>query len=152
MDTSNPMPATALPTPAHLRGFSPVGAFRLLLRAVAALFLVVGATGCGFVGGDDGAASGPEQPTFTFVIPAGSAEKIEAGEALDILPRELRTEIGETIQIINEDDSAHVLGPWFLAAGETLRQRFVTPGVFDGSCSVHPSGAFTVVVEPTEEA
>jgi len=121
---------------------------RLLIALFAALAVIVTLSACG---GSD-ASSGPEEPTFTFVIPAGAGDQIEAGEPLDILPRELRTEIGETIMIVNEDDQAHILGPWFLGAGETLRQRFVTPGVFDGSCSVHPSGAFTVVVEPTDEA
>lgn len=115
------------------------------LRAVLVALVMVVATACG--GGED--ASGPEQPTFEFIIPAGSGDRIEQGEVLDILPRELRTQVGETIQIRNEDDRAHILGPWFVGAGETLRQRFVTVGVFEGACSVHPSGAFTVYVDPS---
>lgn len=107
---------------------------------VAALAFV--GTGCGV--SDGGAA--PEQPTYDYVIPAGAADRIDAGEPLDILPRELVANLNETIQIVNNDDEAHLLGPWFVGAGETLRQRFTTAGVFDGECSVHPSGAFTVVV------
>jgi plastocyanin len=96
-------------------------------------------------GGSDGA--GPEQPTYSFVIPAGSADRIQQGEQLDILPRELVAQLNETVIIVNEDDEAHVLGPWFVGAGETLRQRFTTEGVFEDKCTVHPSGQFTVVVE-----
>jgi hypothetical protein len=96
-------------------------------------------------GGSDSA--GPEQPTYTYVIPAGAGERIEQGEPLDILPRELVAQLDETIVIVNEDDQAHLLGPWFLGPGETLRQRFTTAGVFEDKCTVHPSGRFTVVVE-----
>ena len=100
------------------------------------------AAGCG--GSDD---AGPEEPTYSFLIPAGSADRIEQGETLDILPRELVAQLNETVIIVNEDDEAHILGPWFVGPGETLRQRFTTEGVFEDSCSVHPSGRFTVVVE-----
>lgn len=112
--------------------------------AVAMLFAaVVGllAAGCG--GSED---SGPEEPTYSFVIPAGAGDRIDQGEPLDILPRELVAQLDETVIIVNEDDQPHLLGPWFVGPGETLRQRFTTEGVFEDSCTVHPSGKFTVVV------
>lgn len=112
-------------------------------RVVAIVLLAVVATGCG-AAADDGE---PEEPTFSFVIPAGSGDRIDRGEPLDILPRELVAQLDETIMIANEDDEAHILGPWFVGPGETLRQRFTTAGVFDGACTVHPNGEFTVVVE-----
>ncbi len=125
---------------------TPEAARRTSLRVIVSFLLlsVVGlaATGCG---GSDAAA--PEQPTYSFVIPAGSADRIEQGEQLDILPRELVAQLNETVIIVNEDDEAHLLGPWFVGAGETLRQRFTTAGVFEDKCTVHPSGQFTVVVE-----
>ncbi len=116
------------------------------MRAIVAILLAgifgLAAAACG---GSD--AAGPEEPTYSFVIPAGSADRIEQGEQLDILPRELVAQLNETVIIVNEDDEAHLLGPWFVGAGETLRQRFTTEGVFEDNCSVHPSGKFTVVVE-----
>ncbi len=93
-----------------------------------------------------GSGASSEQPTFDYVIPAGAGDRIDAGEPLAILPEELNAKLDETIQIVNLDDRAHVVGPWFVGAGVTLRQRFTVAGVFDGSCSVHPSGGFTVVV------
>ncbi len=123
----------------------------LISRTVRIIGLVVLTTlvaaACG-VGGSS--SSAPQQPTFSFVIPEGSAELLEQGETLEILPRELIAELGDTIVIENEDDEPHFLGPWFLGPRETLRQRFVTVGVFEGTCSVHPSGEFTVVVEDPE--
>jgi hypothetical protein len=42
---------------------------------------------------------------------------------------------------------------FFVAAGETLTQRFNSPAVLAGECSVHPSGAFTLrVVEDADAA
>lgn len=110
------------------------------MAIVAAVVLLLGACG-----GDD--ATTGEEPTFSYVIPAGAAYDIENGKPLDILPGELNARLNETIQIVNNDDQAHLLGPWFVGAGETLRQRFTELGVFDGECSVHPSGEFTVIVE-----
>ena len=105
---------------------------------------IVGVVAAGCGGSDD---AGPEEPTYSFLIPAGSADRIEQGETLDILPRQLVAQLNETVIIVNEDDEAHILGPWFVGPGETLRQRFTTEGVFEDSCTVHPSGQFTVVVE-----
>ncbi|MFK7918461.1 MAG: hypothetical protein AB8G14_10315 [Ilumatobacter sp.] len=116
-----------------------------MTKAVAALsiaFMAIVGSACG----PSSEGSGPEQPTFEFVIPAGAGDRIDNGEPLDILPRELVADLNETIQIINNDDERHILGPWSVGAGETLRQRFNVPGVYEGACSVHPSGEFTVVV------
>jgi len=113
----------------------------MLSVAVLLTVLLAAVTACG------GSDTGSETPTFSYVIPAGAGDRIDEGEPLDILPRELVAQLNETIVIVNEDDQAHLLGPWFVGAGETLRQRFTTAGVFDGECSVHPSGEFTVVVE-----
>jgi hypothetical protein len=41
---------------------------------------------------------------------------------------------------VNEDDRGHLVGPFFVGKGETLRQRFADTGTFVGRCSVHPSG------------
>ena len=121
-----------------------VSSRRAPMRVIISMLLIglvgLAAAGCG---GSDAA----EQPTYSYVIPAGAGDRIEQGEPLDILPRELVAQLNETIIIVNEDDQAHLLGPWFVGAGETLRQRFTTEGVFEDKCTVHPSGQFTVVVE-----
>ncbi len=128
-------------SPAPNASARPGARLRALIAPVMLAALVAIGTACG---GGDGQAS--NEPTFTFVIPDGSAELVEQGEKLDILPRELNAELYDTIVIRNEDDDPHFLGPWFLGPGETLRQRFTTVGVFEGTCSVHPSGEFTVNV------
>lgn len=86
---------------------------------------------------EDGSA---EAPDYSYRIPAGSGEAIDNGEPLNILPLELNVKVGELFELINEDDRGHLVGPFFVGKGETLRQRFNAPGTFIGTCSVHPSG------------
>lgn len=96
--------------------------------------------------GDD---SGSGDADYLFTIPPGAGEARDRGEPLEILPDELNVRMGEVIVIVNEDDRGHLVGPFFVGAGETLRQRFSSPGTFIGECTVHPSGQITLeVVEP----
>lgn len=81
-----------------------------------------------------------------YLIPPGTAGRIEAGETVEIVPAELVVRVGEAIRIVNDDSEDHVVGVFFVAAGETLTQRFNSQGVLEGECSVHPSGAFTLRV------
>ena len=120
---------------------------RTLLAVLAA---VVALVGCG----DDGTADGfglddaatDDAPDFAFVIPVGAGEAFDRGEPLEILPADLDVRVGDVLEIVNEDDRGHLIGPFFVGAGETLRQRFASPGEFIGVCTVHPSGEITVTV------
>lgn len=92
---------------------------------------------------DDG---DPGDADYRYVIPFGAGEALDAGEPLEILPATLEVQVGETIEIVNEDDRGHLVGPFFVGEGETLRQRFASPGEFIGMCSVHPSGELRLIV------
>jgi len=83
---------------------------------------------------------------YEFVIPMGAGLALDAGTPLEILPGDFDARVGQTIQIANEDDRGHLVGPWFVGAGETMRQTFKTPGEFIGECTVHPSGQIVVTV------
>ncbi|MCU0274545.1 MAG: hypothetical protein MUE34_15060 [Acidimicrobiales bacterium] len=127
-----------------------------MARRVAGVGLVLLALGTGVVVGcaDDDDAPGVEAAEvgaaadWTFTIPAGAGERIDAGEPLEILPAELEVRVGEVLRIRNEDDRGHVIGPFFVGAGETLTQRFASPGEIAGDCSVHPSGRLVLRVLP----
>ncbi len=93
---------------------------------------------------DDGAVDAPAD--YAFVIPLGAGEALDAGTPLEILPARLDTKVGEVIQIVNEDERGHLVGPFFVGAHETLRQKFSAPGEFEGVCTVHPSGQIVVAV------
>ena len=83
---------------------------------------------------------------YDYVIPAGTAERIDRGAQVDIVPRELSVRVGEAIRIVNDDDEGHVVGVFFVGAGERLTKRFTAPGELSGSCTVHSAGEFTLSV------
>jgi plastocyanin len=117
---------------------------RLLMLGVAAIVL-------GACSGDDGdlftddASAGAAD--YSYTIPTGAGEAYDRGEPLEILPAELSVWVGEVIELVNEDDRGHLVGPFFVGAGETLTQRFANAGEFAGVCTVHPSGQLVLVVE-----
>lgn len=88
-----------------------------------------------------------------YLIPPGTADRIAAGESVEIVPAELVVEVGDALRIVNADSVDHIVGVFFVAAGETLTQRFNSAAELTGECSVHASGAFTLrVVEDLDEA
>jgi len=117
------------------------------MRAVAVAViavLVVGCSGPETLFSDDERMSPPD---YSFVIPAGAGIALDSGQPLEILPAELLVSVGEVIEIRNDDDRGHLVGPFFVGAGELLRQRFASEGTFIGECTVHPSGQIRLVVE-----
>ena len=109
--------------------------------AIGATFLDNDAPRPGLSAGEDGAGA-----DYDYVIPSGTGDRIDSGERIDILPAELEVRVGETIRITNRDDRGHVVGVFYVGAGETLTQSFTAPGVLSGECTVHSSGVFTLSV------
>jgi hypothetical protein len=93
----------------------------------------------------DGSASAAD---FDYVIPLGTGRRIDAGDDVEVLPERLVAHVGQSIRVVNDDDRGHVIGPFFVAAGQTLTQTFASPGVLEGRCSVHLSGRFVIEVQP----
>lgn len=91
-------------------------------------------------------AQSSESADYEYLIPEGAGIALDAGSPLEILPARLDAKVGETVEIVNADDRGHLVGPWFVGAGETLRQTFASPGEFIGECTVHPSGTIRVVI------
>lgn len=93
-----------------------------------------------------GAADEETDYDWDYFIPAGTADLINSGEPVAIVPAELTVVVGDTIRIVNEDVVDHVVGVFYVRAGSTLTQQFRSAGVLEGDCSVHPSGAFSLTV------
>ena len=90
-------------------------------------------------------AGGGGQVIAVEVAP-GTADRIAAGEPVELLPRRLEVKVGDRLEIVNRDDITHQVGPYTVSAGQTLRQEFTSPGTLQGACTLHPSGDITIVV------
>ncbi|HUF97675.1 MAG TPA: hypothetical protein VMM60_06055 [Ilumatobacter sp.] len=120
------------------------------LMLLAALFIARGVDGIGDSPAtpDIGSAKDVTEFEHDFVIPAGTGDRVAAGEAIDVVPAALTVRVGEAIRIVNDDDRGHQVGVFYVGAGESLTQRFNSPGTLTDECDVHSSGAFTLVVLP----
>lgn len=114
-----------------------------LLLTVSLLLAACGSDDSGPLVRDDESADAAD---YSYLIPEGSGEALDRGEPLEILPQTLDVRVGELFELINLDDRGHLVGPFYVGAGETLRQRFNAPGTFIGACSVHPSGEIILTV------
>jgi plastocyanin len=117
-----------------------------LASIVVTLSVLLGACASGD-GVFDLEAAGDEQPAdVRYVIPEGTGAANDAGQPVEIMPARLEVSVGQVIEIVNEDDRGHLVGPFFVGAGETLRQRFSSPGTFIGACTINPDGEIAVIV------
>lgn len=84
-----------------------------------------------------------------IVIPEGTGELIGAGQNPEVIPDEIRLRLDEQniLTIINNDHINHTVGPFFIRAGESIRQEFTRPMVYEGGCSIHPEDIVKLIVE-----
>ena len=79
-------------------------------------------------------------------MPPGTGARVAAGEPVELLPSDLQLPVGTELVIENQDDETQEVGPFVVRAGETLRHRFATRGIYSGACTVHPDGQITITV------
>lgn len=84
--------------------------------------------------------------TIEVEVEPGTMDRIEAGDPVELLPRTLAVDVGDTLVIVNRDDAVHEVGPYTVGPRQTVRQTFTTPGTIEGVCTLHPDGAITIVV------
>lgn len=92
------------------------------------------------------ALPGLRSETIAVEVVPGTAERLADGEEVDLLPRTLEVAVGDRLEIVNLDAVTHEVGPYTVAAGQTLRQTFTSVGTLEGACTLHPSGTITIVV------
>lgn len=78
--------------------------------------------------------------THDFVVPAGTSEKLEKGEDLDLIPRRLDVHVGDKIRVRNDDSELVRLGLFDVAPGETVTMNFTKPGPMSGAILTESSG------------
>lgn len=86
---------------------------------------------------------------FWVVIPPGTDEMMMEGLAGDLIPNEIYLQASgrNTLVIRNDDFANHNIGPFYVRAGETIRQQFTEPAVYVGTCTISHSDEISIVVE-----
>ncbi len=87
----------------------------------------------------DGARS-KESLDHTFVVPLGTGNKLDGGESVEILPRDLEVRVGDRLVVVNDDDRAHDVGPWTVGGRQTFTFTFREIGRYDSRCTLHTGG------------
>jgi len=89
------------------------------------------------------------EQTYTFIIPAGTAQRVANGEELRIIPENLKMRLRDRLVLINEDSEMHQVASIVIGSGERIETRFSEAITVTGFCSLHPSGQINIRVEGT---
>lgn len=112
-----------------------VGAFALLV-AVLVLAVVV------FSGGGDRPPT-----TYRYVIPAGTGDRLAAGEQVEIVPARLVVHVGDRLLLRNRDDVQHHMGPLLVDPNGLLSMNFSDEGTIEGVCTLNDAGKAEIIVK-----
>ncbi len=74
-----------------------------------------------------------------LLIPAGTAERVAAGEGVPAIPDELTFVVGDVLLVVNQDTVDHQLGPIWVPAGSTGSLVLDQADKFSYRCSFQPS-------------
>ena len=85
--------------------------------------------------------------TVRFVIEPGTRTAVEVGKPVEnALPNELKLQVGDTLEIVNNDSYAHTYAFLVLRAGETARYTFRQVGTYTGECTANDHEEVTITV------
>jgi len=73
-----------------------------------------------------------------LVIPLGTAERVEDGEASPSIPGDMVIVAGDILRIVNEDNVSHTFGPLFIPSGTTAEMAFAKPENLAFTCTFTP--------------
>ena len=74
-----------------------------------------------------------------LVIPAGTADKVAAGQAVPSLPANMLFVAGDTLVVKNQDSTSHQLGPIWVPPGTSASLNLDTANRYSYACSFQPS-------------
>jgi hypothetical protein len=85
-----------------------------------------------------------------FEIPKGTWARRIAGDAVEILPDEIRLTLGlrDVLVLKNSDDVPQIFGPTLMMPGQSFRLPFEMASEYQFACTAHASGQMTIIVEP----
>ncbi|MCP4283591.1 MAG: hypothetical protein GY792_03940 [Gammaproteobacteria bacterium] len=74
-----------------------------------------------------------------LVIPAGTADRVAAGEETPAIPSEMVFIVGDVLVVRNEDSVDHQLGPVWVPPGTSASLPMEDANNYDYTCSFRPS-------------
>ena len=74
----------------------------------------------------------------TLVIPLGTAQRVEDGDASPAIPEDMVIVAGDKLRIVNEDNVNHTFGPLFIPSGTTAEMAFTKPDNLAFACTFTP--------------
>jgi hypothetical protein len=110
---------------------------RVLLSLVVGLVLAWGLSEGAFWMLRD--SSDHEPQNVELVIPAGTAERVAAGEAVPSLPPDMVFVVGDVLVVKNEDTTSHQLGPVWVPPGASASLVMRDASKYSYTCSFQPS-------------
>ena len=110
---------------------------RLLLILGLALFFVLTVNEVFFLIQKDSNDRAPQ--TMQLVIPEGTANLVEQGQAAPSIPEEMVFVVGDVLEVVNEDTVDHQLGPIWVPPGSTGSLQLEDANKYAYSCSFAPS-------------
>lgn len=135
-------------TPSRAEERSPRSAAAAVGLAIALLAIVFVAAGVLIaVSGRDEAPKRPAK-TIEIVVPAGTQDRLEAGEKVVVMPERLEFRVGDTILIENKDSVTQYVGPYTVGPREKVTFTFGAPGNFSGYCPLSEGERYEIVVTP----
>lgn len=135
--TPDPGHSSATRGPAHRRA-APSGS-PLRLAGLVAVVLALLAVGCG--GGDQAGGD-----TLRFTIPSGTTDLLERGGSSDAIPEKIIGRVGDTVVVVNHDESTQFIAGYSVSPGQTLKIPLNRSGDYITNCSAHKDKSIRMVV------
>ncbi|MBL8049918.1 MAG: hypothetical protein JNM46_01735 [Anaerolineales bacterium] len=76
-----------------------------------------------------------EPTVIELIIPAGTAQLMRDGKNPEILSRDMRFVVGDTLKVINNDNENHQLGPLYIPANSSASLKLSTEENLIVECS-----------------
>lgn len=83
-----------------------------------------------------------------LVIPAGTAERVAAGQAIPSIPTDMSFVIGDVLVVNNQDSVSHQLGPIWVPPGASASLAMEIENKYTYACTFEPSKYFGLDVRP----
>lgn len=109
---------------------------------VAMIVVVAGVIGFAITRSDSNSSE-----LYSFTIAAGTKDLLDQGQVPpNQPPTDLALQVGDTLEVINEDTAVHSYSFITVRPGETGRYTFKTPGTYIGACTIGAHTSVTITV------